>query len=325
MKLRTSLTVLIAFALTAACSSGGGDTSARPASGSGLEKTEITVGTMPVVDVAPLQLAVRDGLFGQEGLQVKLQPLAGGAEAIPKLKSGALDVSFGNYVSFFSASAKNVLDLKVVADGFQSAPKTHVIMVPKDSPIASPADLAGKTIAVNTRRNVGTMLVRVAADAHGVKLDEDDNFVEFPFPEMEAVLKGKKVDAALVVEPFGTLLSQSIGAKMIWDTAQGPTADFPIAGYATTSGFAKENPKTLAAFQRAMVKAQAAAADRAKVVEIIPTYTKIQPGVAGSLAIGGFPTSLNATRLQRVADSMREYGLLAEDLNVSDLLFSASR
>lgn len=326
MKLRSSFVGVLVFAMLAAVGCGGSEESATTAAadgGSGLEKTEITVGTMPVVDTAPLQIAIRDGFFKAEGLEVKLQTLAGGAEAIPKLKSGELDISFGNYVSFFSAASRGVIDLKIVADGFQSAPGTHVIMVPKDSPIQTPADLKGKKIAVNTKRNVASMLVRVAAKAHGVELDEDQNFVEFPFPEMEGVLKSKEVDAAQVVEPFGTLISQSIGARVIWDTSQGPTKDFPIAGYAAMADFAAENPKTVAAFQRAMSKAQAAAADRGEVVEIIPQYTTIKPDVASSLSIGGFPTTLEASRLQRVADSMREHGLLEQPLQVQDLIVSA--
>ncbi|GAA3115215.1 ABC transporter substrate-binding protein [Planomonospora alba] len=327
MKLRSSFVGVLVAALVAVAGCGGADeTAAAPdasGGGAGLEKTTVNVGTMPVVDTAPLQIAMEKGLFKAEGLDVKVSTLAGGAEAIPKLKSGALDISFGNYVSFFSASAKGAIDLKIVSDGFQSAPKTHVIMVPKDSPVQTIADLKDKTIAVNTKRNVSTMLVRIAGKAHNTEFDEDKNFVEFPFPEMEGALKAGTVDAAQVVEPFGTFIGQNIGARVIWDTSQGPTADFPIAGYAATSEFVEANPKTVAAFQRAMSRAQALAADRANVVAAIPNYTKIPASAAGSLAIGVFPTTLDATRLQRVADSMREYGLLDTDLDVQNLIFSA--
>ncbi|GGL31845.1 ABC transporter substrate-binding protein [Planomonospora parontospora] len=329
MKLRSSFVGLLTLALMAVAGCGGADEpttasggSGAPAGGSGLEKTTINIGTMPVVDTAPLQIAMEKGLFKAEGLEVKPSVLAGGAEAIPKLKGGSLDISFGNYVSFFSATAKGAIDLKIVSDGFQSAPKTHVIMVPKDSPIQTVADLKDKTIAVNTKRNISTMLIRVAGKAHNIELDEDKNFAEFPFPEMEGALKAGTVDAAQVVEPFGTFIAQNIGARVVWDTSQGPTADFPIAGYAATSEFVAANPKTVAAFQRAMSKAQELAADRANVVAVIPKYTKIPAAAAGSLAIGAFPTTLDATRLQRVADSMHEYGLLDAPIKAQDLIFA---
>ncbi|MBG0821345.1 ABC transporter substrate-binding protein [Planomonospora sp. ID91781] len=326
MKLRSSFAGLLTLALMAVAGCGGADeptgASGASAGGSGLEKTTINIGTMPVVDTAPLQIAMEKGLFEAEGLDVKPSVLAGGAEAIPKLKGGSLDVSFGNYVSFFGAAAKGAIDLKIVSDGFQSAPKTHVIMVPKDSPIRTVADLKGKTIAVNTKRNIGTMLVRVAGRAHGIEIDEDENFAEFPFPEMEGALKAGTVDAAIVVEPFGTFIGRNIGARVVWDTSQGPTADFPIAGYAATSEFVAANPRTVAAFQRAMRKAQKLAADRANVVAAIPKYTKIPASAADGLAIGAFPTALDAARLQRVADSMHEYGLLDAPIKAQDLVFA---
>jgi hypothetical protein len=186
MKLRSSIVGILALALitTTGCGGDAEESTKASAGGSTLEKTTINIGTIPVVDTAPLQIAMAQGLFKAEGLDVKLQILAGGAEAIPKLKSGALDVSFGNYVSFFSADAKGAIDLKIVSDGFQSAKGTHTIMVAKDSPIQTMADLKGKVIAVNTKRNVSTMLIRVAAKANNFDLDEDKNFVEFPFPEM---------------------------------------------------------------------------------------------------------------------------------------------
>ncbi|MFI6508166.1 ABC transporter substrate-binding protein [Streptosporangium sp. NPDC050855] len=320
MRSRAFIAGISALVLVAVTGCGGAREPAGAAGASGPEKTRINVGTMPVVDTAPLQIALDRGLFRKQGLDVTLSTLAGGAEAVPKLKGGSLDISFGNYVSFFSAHAKGVVDLKIVSDGFRSAPGTHTIMVAKDSPIRTMADLKGRTLAINTKRNIGTMLARVAAKAHGVELDEDESFVEFPFPEMEGVLKAGTADAIVVVEPFGTFIGRSTGARLLWDLSQGPTADFPIAGYAVTSEFAAANPRTVAAFQQAMAEAKALAADRANVVAIIPKYTTITADAAAGLAIGGFPATLKATDLQRVADTMRESGLLGETLDVRDLI-----
>src|SRR4051812_35633970 len=111
---RVILSSVLAVALAAsgtACSSSS-DKKDSSGSGSGLEKTEINVGAMPVTDDAPLQIAVQQGLFKAEGLNVKLQTIAGGADAIPKLKGGSLDISFGNFVSFLGAKSKGALDVR---------------------------------------------------------------------------------------------------------------------------------------------------------------------------------------------------------------------
>ncbi|MEV4257353.1 ABC transporter substrate-binding protein [Spirillospora sp. NPDC049652] len=312
-----------ALALTVAVSAaacGGSDSK----SSNGLEKSEITVGTMAVADTAPLQIAVQKGLFKAEGLKVRLQTINGGAEAIPKLSSGQFDISFGNYVSLFTAASKGVFKPKIIAEGFQSAPKTHTIVVPKDSPIHSVKDLAGKKIGVNTKKNISTLLVRAAVKPANVPLDEDKNFVEVPPPNMEAALKSKSVDAVQAIEPFGTQIQQNTGARIISDLSSGPTADFPIAGYASTEKWAQKNPKTAAAFQRALAKAEGMAADRKMVQDILPSYAKgITPQIASTMSYGSYPTSLNATRLQRVADLMQQFGYVSARIDAKSLTFGS--
>jgi NitT/TauT family transport system substrate-binding protein len=275
---------------------------------------------LPVADAAQLKLAIDRGLFKAQGLTVKTQVLAGGAEAIPKLKSGNLDLSIGSYVSYFMAQSQGAADLRIVADAYQSAPGTHVILVAKDSKINSIQDLAGKKIGVTVKNNLSSLMVRATLQPSGVNLDDDKNFVAVPFPQMEAALKNHTVDAVQAVEPFNTQLQKSIGARLITDVSQGATANFPIDGYVTTSDFAKKNPKTVAAFQRALAAAQALLTDRKVLEQVVPTYTGIDATTATTLHYGTYPTSLSATRLQRVADLALQYGYLKKPVDVKSMV-----
>ncbi|MCW2885119.1 MAG: NitT/TauT family transport system substrate-binding protein [Streptosporangiaceae bacterium] len=312
------LAALTAITLTATgCGGGGGSTKK---SASGLEKTELNVGMLPVADAAQLKIAIDRGLFKAQGLTVKPQILQGGAEAIPKLKSGNLDLSFGAYVPFFMAQAAGAINLRIVADAFQSAPGTHVILVAKDSPIHSIKDLTGKKVGVNVKHNLSSLMVQATLQPSGIKLDDDKNFVPIPFPQMETALKTHSVDAVQAVEPFNTQLQKSIGARLITDLSQGPTVNFPVAGFATTQEFAKKNPKTVAAFQRAIAAAQALIADRKILEQVLPTYTKIDAATATTLHYGSYPTSLSTTRLQRVADIMQQYQYLTKPFDVKPLV-----
>jgi NitT/TauT family transport system substrate-binding protein len=314
------IAVLATISLTAAAC--GGDSGSKSANG--LEKTDLTVGNLPVADTAALQLAINNGFFKAEGLNVKTQLLQGGAEAIPRLKSGNLDLTAGAYVPFFQAQSQGVIKLRIVADAFQSAEGSHVILVAKDSPIRSVKDLVGKKIGVNVKHNLASLLVQSLAQQQGVKLDEDKDFIPVAFPDMQNALKNGSVDAVQAVEPFNTQLQKSIGARLLVDTSQGETADFPISGYATTQEFAEKNPKTVAAFQRALGKAQAMLSDRKVLEQVVPTYTKIDAATVPSLHFGTFPTSLDATRLQRVADIMQKYGFLTKPVDVKSVLGSSS-
>jgi NitT/TauT family transport system substrate-binding protein len=324
---RTKLVVLAAttaLTLTVAGCGGNDDSGSAKSSssGSGLEKTTINVGTLPVADLAQLKIAADRGFFKAEGLTVKTQMLQGGAEAVPKLKSGNLDISGGAFVPFFLAEASGAIKLHIVADAFQSAPGTHVILVAKDSPIKSVRDLAGKKIGINVKRNLGSLMMQATLQPQGVKIDDFKDVVEIPFPNMQQALSTHSVDAVQAVEPFNTQIQKAIGARQITDLSQGVTANFPIAGYASTQEWAAKNPKTLAAFQRAISKAQALLTDRQILNQTLPTYTKIKPDVAAAIHVGLYPASIDMGRLKRVSDLMVQYGYIPKPIDVQSMVSS---
>jgi NitT/TauT family transport system substrate-binding protein len=315
-----AIAAIAALALTVtAC---GGSGSEKPSS-AGPEKSTLTVGMLPVQDAAQLKVAIDKGYFEAEGLTVKMEMLGGGAEAVPKLQSGNLDLAIGAWVPFFQAKAGG-FPLHIVADAFQTASGTHQIIVAQDSPIRSVQDLAGKKMAVNAKRNLATLLVQGTLQPQGVKLDEDTSFVAVAFPNMQAALKNGSVDSAQCVEPFCTLAQQAIGARMIADLGTGPMADFPVGGWASTESWSKKNPGSEAAFKRAILKAQKDLADRQVLVQTLPTYTQIDAATAATLKVGVYPTSLDSARLQRVADTMRQLGYLDKPIDVKSLVGSSS-
>jgi NitT/TauT family transport system substrate-binding protein len=313
------IAALAVLALTiTAC---GGSDSEKPKSSSGVEKPTLTVGMLPIQDAVQLKVAIDKGYFEAEGLTVKMEMLGGGAEAVPKLQSGNLDLAIGAWVPFFQAKAGG-FPLHIVADAFQTAAGTHQIIVAKDSPIQSVQDLAGKKMAVNAKHGLATLLVQGTLQPQGVKLDEDSSFVVVPFPNMQAAINNGSVDSAQCVEPFCTVAEQASGARMIADLGSGPVGNFPVGGWVSTESWAKKNPNTEAAFQRAIVKAQKDLADPQVIVQTLPTYTKIDAKTAAALKNGVYPTSLDTARLQKVADTMQQYGYLDKPLDVKSLVSS---
>jgi NitT/TauT family transport system substrate-binding protein len=292
-----------------------------------VEKAKITLGLLPILDVASVHVALTKGYFAEEGLEVDVKYVQGGAAAIPGLIKGDLDITFGNWVSFIGAevkeAAKGVDGLKLINDGYQAKPEMFLILAKGDSKIKSPKDLEGKTIAINTFRNIAELTAKATLEANDVN-PEKVTFKEFPFGDMEAAVQNGTVDAAFMVEPFISRAQRVSGQVSVLDAASGPTADIPIAGYGTTGKFVKENPNTVAAFQRAMAKGQRDAADRPTVEPLLVDYAKVDKETAGLVHFGEFPTTLDATRLQRVATLMRTYGLLEKDFDVKSMMVSAS-
>ncbi|MFD0856110.1 ABC transporter substrate-binding protein [Actinomadura adrarensis] len=314
MDRRRWLAGALAGALTLSLAGCGDD---AEVSANGLEKSEINVGVMPISEAAGVQIAISRGFFKAEGLDVKLTIANGAAEVLPKLKGGQIDIGQAGHVGVIDAQVKGAFGkLKIVAEASSMTKNLNGILVAKDSSIRTPKDLAGKKIGTNAVKNQNSLLAHATLQPHGVKIDEDRDVVVAPFPAQEQLLKSGKVEAIIVPEPFVTQVQQSIGARLLTDFSSGPTKDFPITGFASTEEFATKNPKTVAAFQRALAKAQALAADRAVLQEELPKFTKLDAKIVGVIALNGFPTSTSATRIQRVADVMLQFGYLQSRFDV---------
>lgn len=328
-RLLSALGTAVVLAVTAGCSALGGSDAAPEQGtpdGSGLERSTLQVGVLPIVDVAYLQRAQGAGYFAEEGLTVELVPIQGGAVAVPQLVSGDLDLTFTNYATLFQAQAQGVGDFRIVTPGYDAGASTFLTMAlpasdstAPDSIVRTPQDLGGRRVAVNTFGNIVELTARSALEANGVESD-GVTFVAIPFPEMLAALQNRQVDAAVLVEPFITQAATTAGAVGVLDTASGPTEGIPVGGVGATAEFVGQNPRTVAAFQRAVARAQAEMGDRAVVEQTLPTYTQISPATAALLNLGTWPTSLDATRLQRVADLMREFGVLTAPLDVDPMI-----
>ena len=74
------------------------------------------------------------------------------------------------------------------------------LLAPKGG-VTDAKQLEGKTVSVNTLKNLPEVAVRNALEQAGVD-PSTVKFVEIPFPDVPAALESKRVDAAFAVEPF---------------------------------------------------------------------------------------------------------------------------
>jgi NitT/TauT family transport system substrate-binding protein len=305
----------------AGCSALGGGSAAPPAAGDGPESAELKVGVLPIVGAAPLTLGVKEGLFGGAGLTVTPQRIQSGALSLPGLIAGDFQVLFTNYVSAIAAVAQNI-DVVIIAEASRAQPDNFGVVVKADSALDQPAALVGKTIGVNALNNIATLTTSSVLGVNGVT-PEQVTFVEIPFPEMATALDAGRVDAAFLPEPFLTSAKRSLGVKTVFDPTSGPTADLPIDGYVVTRQFADENANTVKAFREALVEAQRRCADRAVLEPVLVEATGIPPENAALISASAYPTTINATSIQRVADLMLQFGAIKAPVDVSKMVSSS--
>ncbi|MFK4639433.1 ABC transporter substrate-binding protein [Paenarthrobacter histidinolovorans] len=321
MKSYTAVLAVSALLLTAGCSSAPlSQSQSSGTAGAGEEK--IQVGIIPIVDVAPIYLGQEQGFFKDEGLALELVPAQGGAAIVPAVTSGTMDFGFSNISSMLLAKLRG-LDVKIVSAGASSTGQEGkdfgAILVKKDSAISSGADLAGKTVAVNTLNNINDTTVRASirkagGDPSAVK------FVELAFPDMQAALERGQVDAIQVVEPFlttGTGAGDKVLASNYVDAADGLT----VGAYFTTAAAAASNPELVEKFSAAMEKSLKYAQDNPDAVrKILPTYTKIDAATAEKLTLPDFADQINRASVEKLVALSKGDELLTSDVNLDELL-----
>jgi len=307
--------------LTAGCGLFIGSSDNDAARSGSVEKAKLKVGVMIGIDCTGPQLALLNDTFKAEGLEIEPVTVQSGATAMPLLAGGDLDVSFGNWVSFIKAHQAGMADLRFISESYLSTPDSNfAVIAGKDSDITGPKDLAGKKVAVNALKNINELLLRAVLDANGVDF-ATVQLVELPFQDMAAAIQNGRVDAAALIDPFVSNAQRGRGARIVFDlTGAGPTENFPLSGFATTRDFTEKNPKTVAAFQRAVLKGQQLTAERGNIEKALPKFAKMDAETAAVVKIGQFPTTIDPKRLQRVADLLVTYGMLGEKVTMEPLV-----
>jgi NitT/TauT family transport system substrate-binding protein len=319
-RLLVPMATLALLSTATACGGSDGGGGAAPTDASGTR--QLTVGVIPIVDVAPIYLGQEQGFFEDRNIELELVPGSGGAAAVPGVVAGDFQFSFGNVTSVLLAASQG-LPLRVVAEGDSSTgdPETDFsfVVVPADSPIQSAADLAGKTVAVNNVKNIGEVTIRKAVEDAGGD-PGSLNFVELAFPDMPAAVAGGDVDAAWVVEPFVTVATGQGARKVLANFAEA-VPDLTVATYFTTEQVIAEDPELVDDFQAAIQQSLQYAQDNPdEVRRIVTTYTQITPEVAAQMALPAFPQDIDVESVKTVAELMQKYGITTEPVDVDALL-----
>lgn len=302
----------LALAATSACSSDNSD---------GDSLTSITVGAIPIVDVAPLHLGKEQGFFEDHGLEVEIKNTSGGAEAVPGVNSGSFDFAFGNITSLIIAREKG-LPLKVVSNGVTSTGEQGNdfggVVVPEGSSISSARDLAGAKIAVNNLENIGDTTVR-----NSIREDGGDpsnvEFVEMPFPDMPAALEQGELDAAWVVEPFRTTALDD-GAEEVASNFVDADPSLSIASYFTRQQVIDNKSEVVKSFTAAMHESLSYADSHPEEVRrILTTYTDMDETLTEEIQLPAFPPEGGRDSAQLIGELMVKDDLVESKPDTSEL------
>jgi NitT/TauT family transport system substrate-binding protein len=304
--------------------------------------TPLNVGVVPAMDSAGFFIALHDGLFAKEGLKINYSPAVSSETAVAQQLKGQLDISGGNYVSYINEAAIEHQPIEVVAEASIMQQGAQTIFTMPNSKIKTLSELKGQLVGVNAPGNIDYLLDVSVLQENGINPKDvqfpsagDKAFAAtggaIPFPNMAQDLADGEIAAATLPEPFASQAEQQYGAVPLADLNQGATSDFPVEGYVVTKQWAAQNPDTLKRFLAALEAGQEIAdTDRAAVEQAFeaingPANGQVSSGIAAVMALDTYPIGIDATRIQRVADVMYQFGLLKTRFNVSNMLMPSSK
>jgi sulfonate transport system substrate-binding protein len=176
--------------------------------------------------------------LAEQGVKVQWTEFPGGPQLLEGLNVGSIDFGVTGETPPVFAQAAGA-DLVYVANE-PPAPTSEAILLPKDSPIKSVAELKGRKVALNKGSNVHYLLVR-ALEENGLKYS-DIQPVYLPPADARAAFERGAVDAWVIWDPYQAAAEQQLHARTLVD-ARGLADNHQF--YLATRTYAKEHPQVL--------------------------------------------------------------------------------
>lgn len=252
------------------------------------------------------------------GVGVKWVEFPAGPQLLEGLNVGAVDVGYvGEAPPIFAQAA----GAKFVYIGFDpAAPRAEAILVTKDSPIRSVADLKGKKVALNKGSNLHFLLVKQLEKA-GLKLGDIQPVYLAP-ADGRAAFESKAVDAWVIWDPFQAAAEKATGARVLTDGTPGVVNNYQY--YLAERGYAQKNPKVIQAlFDDSVTQGIWLKKNLRQAAELIAPLQGLPVDVV-ELALRRYAFNVKpitrevAADQQKIADTFHELKLIPKPIQVSD-------
>lgn len=294
-------------------------------------KVRVGYGTPPS-DITPLLFEKPEILtYYGKTYTVEFSHFRGTSPQIQALAGKGIDLGTLSYTSLAFGIERAGLDVKAVAalnrDG-QPGYFSITWGVLEDSPVRSVADLRGKVISTNVIGGGLDIPVRVIMRKHGMEDKRDYRIIEVEFPNNEAMLRERKVDAAVFLIPFWAKARQAGGIRPLFTAADAVGTNEMIMKVAR-SEWLRQNPEVARQFFSDWVKAWKWFIDpknRDEALAITARFTKAPVARYKGWAFSKQdlyrdPDALPSLEvLQRNFDLLKEWGYTKTRLNAADYL-----
>jgi NitT/TauT family transport system substrate-binding protein len=217
------------------------------------QQRTVRIGIVKALASTATFIAIEKGYFKEHGIKVETADLDTTA-LVPLAQNQFQLVEAGLTAGYFNALEKDFPVL--IATDRAATPVLHKILIRPDlkDQIKTPADLKGKTIALNATASVTNYELGKVLESAGLTLKDIETKI-LPFPQMGIGLVNKAVDAALVIPPWAfQLVDQGIGAPFADIDDYVRPSPINIAVMFINTDWARQNPAVARDFFVAYVR-----------------------------------------------------------------------
>lgn len=231
----------------------GGHLHAGPAAAS----ERVVVAHVPLINFATLYVAIERGYMREQGIEIDLQRVASGTEALAFLAQDRLDVgAIGLAAAIFNAFNRK-LDLRIVASTSTWGQRHGTRILTRvdlfdSGEVRSVRELKGRRVAIaGGPGSAGHYLFLLGARRGGIG-PRDFELINLPNPEHGPALRAGRVDASLTGSPFASAaLAQFMARPLLENFAPGTATTV----FAHSGGFMKNRPDVATRFLTALIQA----------------------------------------------------------------------
>lgn len=240
----------------------------------------VQVAYVPITKFGTLYVAAEMGLFEKYGLDVQINRVASGTEAIAFLEQGQIDVGgIAIVVSLWNGWAQG-LDLRVIAPGglepFEDSPTKLMLRTELADTVTEIADLRGRTVAVAGGPGSGGEYLAAKALERGGLTIRDVNLVNVGNPDIPISFESGAIDAGILGAPFADQ-AESSGAAVPFATDLTP--GLMTVAFVGSGRFVQERPEVAQRFALALLEAaRLMQGDDALSDEVIDAFLAYLPG-----------------------------------------------
>ncbi|MBH1942521.1 aliphatic sulfonate ABC transporter substrate-binding protein [Mobilitalea sibirica] len=291
---------------------------------------EIKVGYFPNLSHAPAMVGIEKGYYQEELKDYKIETstFPNGSLFMDALSTGQIDIGYvgpGPVINRYLQGG----DVVVIAN---STIGENVLVVRNDVDFNGLKDLEGRIVATPSTGCTHDLLLRKMLKEQGLAVEENGGTIE-RLPQKPATMMGlfeqKQIDAALVSEPWASLMEAKGVARVVVDAYDLPwEGNVPATVLVVKKDFLEKNPEAVENFIKAHEKSiDFIQNNRQETTQLIVKQIKDITGQETELDIiesafdrVTFISQIDEDIFQAFADLTKELGFIEGDSDIKDLI-----